>query len=187
MPTRLSKEALYVQLAEECCELGQAAAKMARILKGENWTPVEYEECRANIIEEYTDICLVADTIGIDMDRKMFEAKNQRWKERLDEHFNDAFDEKFEYELQKIGVNTFEIIVETNDNKIGIDFKKFQKALIEKINANIIDEQAIYISIMNNDLISWGIVMFDIPSRINFSQRVNLDRIIRDCCETIKC
>ncbi len=86
MPTRLSKEALYMQLAEECCELGQASAKAARILKGENWTPVEYEECKASIIEEYTDVCLVADILGLSVDYNQYKDKNNRWKKRLDEH-----------------------------------------------------------------------------------------------------
>lgn len=89
MPTRLSKEALYMQLAEEACELGKAAAKMARILKGENWTPIGYEECEVNLIEEYTDVCLVADTIGIKPSPSMMKGKRIRWKKRLDEHSND--------------------------------------------------------------------------------------------------
>lgn len=84
MPTRLSKEALYVQLAEECCELGQAAAKMARILKGENPTPVEWDECYFSLIEEYTDVALVMEILGINVNHQIFEEKKQRWKERLD-------------------------------------------------------------------------------------------------------
>ena len=37
------------QLAEECCELGQAALKLRRVLDKKNPTPVTEEEARANL------------------------------------------------------------------------------------------------------------------------------------------
>ena len=44
------------QFAEECTELAQAALKQARILRGENPTPVTEVEAHNNVIGEFTDV-----------------------------------------------------------------------------------------------------------------------------------
>lgn len=49
---KLPVPALLEQLAEEAAELAQAALKYARILRGENPTPVNVYKAHANLIEE---------------------------------------------------------------------------------------------------------------------------------------
>ena len=75
--------ALYEQLAEECTELGKAALKKSRKLRGENPTPLTNEEIDANVIEELTDIQLVADTLGIEYDKDIYTNKLNRWTKRV--------------------------------------------------------------------------------------------------------
>lgn len=47
------------QLAEECCELGKAALKLSRIMRGENPTPVSIEVAQSDFAEEAGDVTLV--------------------------------------------------------------------------------------------------------------------------------
>jgi NTP pyrophosphatase (non-canonical NTP hydrolase) len=80
------------QLAEECCELGQAALKLARKLRGENPTPKTLMECQEALQEELGDVLLctklirIPDILGsddcIDEGAKL---KLERWIERLSE------------------------------------------------------------------------------------------------------
>ena len=58
---KIGTPALLEQLGEECAELGKAALKEARRLRGENPTPVTEAEARANLAEEAADVlnCLV--------------------------------------------------------------------------------------------------------------------------------
>jgi hypothetical protein len=53
---RIGKPATLEQMAEECCELGKAALKLARVMRGENPTPVTEEQAVANLIEEVGDV-----------------------------------------------------------------------------------------------------------------------------------
>lgn len=85
----LGDEELFAQLAEECCELAQAALKMRRALNGKNWTPKTVEECRNDIIEEHADLCLCFKALMWDDKeaRKEWEKrKEERWMNRLREH-----------------------------------------------------------------------------------------------------
>lgn len=78
------------QLAEECCELGQAALKMARKLREENPTPKTLMECQEALQEELGDVLLcmklirIPDILGsddcIDEGTKL---KLERWLGRL--------------------------------------------------------------------------------------------------------
>lgn len=52
----LSQQAIFSQLAEDAAELSAAASKMARILSGENPTPISPEEARAHFLEECGDV-----------------------------------------------------------------------------------------------------------------------------------
>ena len=52
---KIGTPALLEQLGEECAELGKAALKEARRLRGENPTPVTEAEARANLAEEAAD------------------------------------------------------------------------------------------------------------------------------------
>lgn len=77
--------ALYEQLAEECSELTQAALKMARIMRGDNPTPVTQNEASAAIEEEYTDVELCAGLLGLKCNPYIATEKLDRWVERIKE------------------------------------------------------------------------------------------------------
>lgn len=79
----LSTAALLEQLAEEASELSQAALKLARVYRGENPTPVSELQANAHLREEFTDVFLVADILGLPVDWDQICYKTRRWKERL--------------------------------------------------------------------------------------------------------
>ena len=89
---KVSEAALYEQLAEECVELAHAALKLARIKRGENPTPVSVEEAMSAVLEEYTDLRLVAYVLEMLWDVEAFEQKLLRWCKRLVEVNGDAAD-----------------------------------------------------------------------------------------------
>lgn len=89
--SRTKTVTLLDQLAEECTELAHAALKASRILRKENPTPVTLHEAESMVIEEWTDLCLVADVIGLNLDEDIYDAKLNRWTARLNEvHINDS-------------------------------------------------------------------------------------------------
>ena len=73
------------QLAAEATELAPACLKASRILRAENPTPVTLHEAESMVIEEWTDLCLVADVIGLNLDEDIYDAKLNRWISRLTE------------------------------------------------------------------------------------------------------
>lgn len=83
----VSEHRLYEQLAEECCELAQAALKMSRYLQKEDSVAMTKEEIHSKIVEEMTDVFVCLDTLyqkqGIDME--LAAKKVNRWKNRIDE------------------------------------------------------------------------------------------------------
>lgn len=81
---KISEADLYGQLAEEAAELAQAASKMERVLRGTNPTPKSKEEVMKNLIEEYTDLLLVSDILGIGKSEYVYTYKLGRWKRRLE-------------------------------------------------------------------------------------------------------
>ena len=88
---RIGTPAALEQLAEECCELGQAALKLARKLRGENPTPKTYDECMKAFNEENADVLVCLDLLiksGLihneSIDSEMV-LKERRWQDRLDE------------------------------------------------------------------------------------------------------
>lgn len=81
---------LLDQLAEEATELAHAALKASRILRADNPTPVTLHEAESMVIEEWTDLCLVADVIGLNLDEDIYDAKLNRWTARLNEVRNDS-------------------------------------------------------------------------------------------------
>lgn len=83
IPRNIGAAALYEQLAEEASELAQAALKASRILRGNNPTPVKPSAARDNLIEEYTDVCLVAKLLGLHTDEVQIVRKKQRWVNRI--------------------------------------------------------------------------------------------------------
>ena len=80
---KVPEAALYEQLAEECVELAHAALKLARIKRRENPTPVSVEEAMGAVMEEYTDLRLVAYVLEMGWDTDVFEQKLLRWYNRL--------------------------------------------------------------------------------------------------------
>lgn len=87
---KVSEAALYEQLAEECVELAHAALKLARIKRGENPTPISVEVALGAVMEEYTDLRLVAYVLEMGWDIEVFEQKLLRWHKRLGEVNGDA-------------------------------------------------------------------------------------------------
>lgn len=85
----ISPAALLEGLAEECCELGQAALKLARVLRQENYTPATVTEGLAAMREEAGDVvCYLSEVYahGIIGKKEVIEAaqdKLERWKERM--------------------------------------------------------------------------------------------------------
>lgn len=78
-----------LQIAEEASELAQAAAKLARVIRGVNPTPLTEEEARDTLEEEYSDLNNALSvynmqhkiaTPGHD-DRRM--DKMRRWHDRI--------------------------------------------------------------------------------------------------------
>lgn len=81
------------QLAEEATELAQAALKLARIYRGINPTPVDVDDAHNKLIEEYSDVALVAHILDVYADPDILAGKKERWLKRLD-------DEKFKSRLR---------------------------------------------------------------------------------------
>jgi NTP pyrophosphatase (non-canonical NTP hydrolase) len=59
----IGEAAALEMLAEECCELGQAALKLARIVRGENPARITYEEAYLKLVEEVADVCNALDVL----------------------------------------------------------------------------------------------------------------------------
>lgn len=86
---KLGDAACYEQLAEEASELSHAALKMARVLRGENPTPVDYETAKRNVIEEYSDVNVAARALMIFPDDLTMQRKAERWLNRIEEDEDD--------------------------------------------------------------------------------------------------
>jgi len=85
------------QLAEEACELAQAALKLRRAMGTGNPTPVSAEDSIANLEEEIADaqlctaVLVYADgKINADNINKVMNQKAERWLERLKERDNNG-------------------------------------------------------------------------------------------------
>lgn len=78
----IGEPAMYEQLAEEANELAHAAQKMARILRGENPTPVTEEEAMKNLVEEFTDTLQSAIELNLSIDVQLAKEKRERFWER---------------------------------------------------------------------------------------------------------
>ena len=82
----IGEAALLEQLAEESAELSKAALKMARILRGENPTPVTLEQAKKDLQEEYTDVIHCSAELYITVDQEQIIRKQERWINRLKEN-----------------------------------------------------------------------------------------------------
>lgn len=79
----LTERALLEQLAEEAAELAQAALKLIRVRGNGNPTPVTVVDAEAALIEELSDVALVAAALGISKDSVLMDQKAARWAERI--------------------------------------------------------------------------------------------------------
>lgn len=80
---KLGTPELMAQLAEEAAELAQAALKLRRAMDGKNPTPKDKLDCWRNLIEEYTDVVLCAQTLDLMADDGQIRRKTARWAKRL--------------------------------------------------------------------------------------------------------
>lgn len=86
----IGQAAALEQLAEECAELGKAALKLARIIRGENPTPVTEEEAEKNLREEIIDVLVCMDICqpsrsDFYLKDIYYTEKLDRWKQRIRE------------------------------------------------------------------------------------------------------
>lgn len=83
--TRLTLTELLAGLAEECCELGQAALKLRRAYDGTNPTPVTIDQGWERFEEEIADVELYLSKIKYNRNyvRMIKEKKAERWEARL--------------------------------------------------------------------------------------------------------
>jgi NTP pyrophosphatase (non-canonical NTP hydrolase) len=81
---------LLAGLAEECCELGQAALKLRRVYDGGNPTPTTQEDAIDAFEEEVADVELYLEQIGYSRGhvRDIKAAKRERWEARLNAGVN---------------------------------------------------------------------------------------------------
>ena len=79
----LGETEVLTQLAEEAAELAQAALKLRRALDGRNPTPVTETDCRAGLIEEYSDVVHCAMELGLRESPYLISEKHDRWCRRL--------------------------------------------------------------------------------------------------------
>ena len=85
----IGSAACLEQLAEEASELSKAALKMARIIRGDNPTPVTFETAYNNLVEEITDTKIACDCLKLQYDQNTYDYKTNRWKQRLYDHYMD--------------------------------------------------------------------------------------------------
>lgn len=96
----VSEHRLYEQLAEECCELAQAALKMSRYLQKEDSVAMTEEEIYSKLDEEMTDVHVCMDTLyrRLTIDTELAAKKVARWKSRIDEIMNTDPEEAISHE-----------------------------------------------------------------------------------------
>ena len=82
---RIGRAAMLEQMGEEAAELAKAALKLARVLRGENPTPTTKEEAEKDLIAEFTDVQHCAGELKLETDWRQINAKNRRFKQRMDE------------------------------------------------------------------------------------------------------
>ena len=80
---------LFEQLAEECTELSHASMKMARKIRGENYTPSTYSQIKKKVEEETADVILVMMVLNLHYDLDTMKYKLNRWLKRMDQHDHD--------------------------------------------------------------------------------------------------
>ena len=89
---KLGAAAALELLAEECAELGHAALKRARILRGENPTPESAEEAEEKLREELADVIALVEECAeftcmdlVELNKRI-DAKAARFVERMERY-----------------------------------------------------------------------------------------------------
>ena len=90
---QLGPAILYDQLAEECCELAQAALKQSRYIRQLNPTEMEQVDIVTNVNEEVSDVLLCLDVLGLSPDIRLMTAKLERWDKRVAKRFKEMQEE----------------------------------------------------------------------------------------------
>ncbi len=87
--SKLSKEELLCQLAEEASELAQAVLKLRRVLDKTNPTPVDFNAAYDSLLEEIADVEGAVKVLMLDRKKeeiaKISSDKITRWAQRLRE------------------------------------------------------------------------------------------------------
>lgn len=91
MTTHLSVEDRLLHLAEEACELGHAALKLARVRKGTNPADVNLKQAGENLIEEYADVLYCVESLGIQPPDNWYIKRQFRAEARFEAHENSKF------------------------------------------------------------------------------------------------
>jgi NTP pyrophosphatase (non-canonical NTP hydrolase) len=91
MLERIGTPAMLEQLAEECTEMAKEALKLARIIRGENPTPVTYSEARAHLEEEFTDVIQCSSELELKYDISQMNAKSERFMDRWEAKQNGKY------------------------------------------------------------------------------------------------
>lgn len=90
MIDKIGEAAMYEQLAEECCELAQAALKRSRELRGDNLPRCSHEEVMAHLEEEVADVWLCIRELDLKIDGSIVMQKEERflkgWEKFQNEH-----------------------------------------------------------------------------------------------------
>lgn len=79
----LGEAEVLAQMAEDAAKLTQAALKLRIALDGRNPTPKSIDDCRKNLVEEYSDVVHCAIALGILPDAALIREKSKRWWKRL--------------------------------------------------------------------------------------------------------
>lgn len=74
--------AMLEQMAEEAAELSKACLKLARVIRGENPTPVTKNQAVDSVIEEYTDVMQCALELDLVADKNQIREKKMRFFRR---------------------------------------------------------------------------------------------------------
>ena len=84
---KVSPGDLLCQLAEEASELAQAALKLRRAIEPGNPTPITKEEAEGALLEEFADVILSCQLLGLTEQVETVEFihinKMERWIDRL--------------------------------------------------------------------------------------------------------
>lgn len=84
MSAYLSADDRLLHLAEEACELGHAALKLARVKKGTNPADIDIANAQKNLLEEYADVLYCADSLNLEPMDNWFIKRQFRAQTRFD-------------------------------------------------------------------------------------------------------